>query len=334
MVLVGRAGVLCCSLLGLGCGSTSSVPPSCAHLAATCGPAGTAPCCESPLVTGGSFFRGYDVGTDRLFPDETNPATVSTFRLDKYEVTVGRFRAFVEAGQGTQADPPAAGAGGRVLNGMPDQGGWDASWNANLTPDTAAFVAALNCSNGGGKQTWTDTPGSNESLPMTCITWYEAMAFCAWDDGFLPTEAEWNYAAAAGNEQRAYPWSVPASSLAIDCTDANYYDVLADSFCVNPPTGAANRVGSESPKGDGRWGQADLGGNVLELTLDYSSGVLINPCDNCANLTDTAMTGGRIMKGGAWGSDWSAVRGAGRFGVAPDRGATGAGTGVRCARRP
>ena len=38
------------------------------------------------------------------------PATVSMFRLDKYEVTVGRFRAFVDAGMGTQSKPPVAGA--------------------------------------------------------------------------------------------------------------------------------------------------------------------------------------------------------------------------------
>jgi formylglycine-generating enzyme required for sulfatase activity len=43
------------------------------------------------------------------------PATVADFYLDKYEITVGRFRQFVNAGMGTQASPPAAGAGAHSL---------------------------------------------------------------------------------------------------------------------------------------------------------------------------------------------------------------------------
>jgi hypothetical protein len=37
--------------------------------------------------------------------------------------------------------------------------------------------------------------------------------------------------------------------------------------CVLPGAGATNNVGSESPKGNGKWGQADLAGNVWECPL-------------------------------------------------------------------
>src|SRR5205085_2293749 len=130
----------------------------------------------------------------------------------------------------------ANGSGAGLMVGT----GWDAAnWNAGLTANTAALKGAIKCSN--AYQTWTDAAGNNENLPMNCITWYEAFAFCVWDGGRLPTEAEWNYAEAGGNEQRTYPWPVNA----VDPTYAVYN--------VN----SAAPVGSKSPKGDGKWGQSD-----------------------------------------------------------------------------
>jgi formylglycine-generating enzyme required for sulfatase activity len=51
------------------------------------------------------------------------------------------------------------------------------------------------------------------------VSWYEAAAFCISDGGFLPSEVEGDYAAAAGSEQRAYAWGAtapgPNASLAV-----------------------------------------------------------------------------------------------------------------------
>jgi formylglycine-generating enzyme required for sulfatase activity len=307
-------------------GSSDGSMLSCQGLASTCGPTGTSPCCGSPLVPGGTFYRSFDVGTDNMYTDMTNPATVSDFRLDTYEVTVGRFRQFVNAGMGTQANPPAIGVGARTLNGMANQGGWDPSWTSSLAADTGALVAAVNCD--ATYQSWTDAPGANEALPMNCITWSEAMAFCMWDGGFLPTEAEWNYAAAGGSEQRAYPWSSPPDSLAIDCSYANY--VGPPGACVNTPSGAVNRVGSESPTGDAKYGQADLAGNVYEWALDSYQTPYSNPCTDCADLTPNTE---RVIRGGYFFNLASVVRGGFRdYGAAPN--ARTRSTGARCARTP
>ena len=115
---------------------------SCTMLPANCGSGGADNCCNSPVVGGGMFKRSYDVAIDNAYPDQTHPATVSDFRLDKYEVTVGRFRNFVNAGMGTQASPPAAGAG---ANPYIASSGWDTSFNSSLTANTTALIAAVKC---------------------------------------------------------------------------------------------------------------------------------------------------------------------------------------------
>ncbi len=248
--------------------------------------------------------------------DPNYPATVADFYLDKYEITVGRFRQFVNAGMGmgmgTQASPPAAGAG---VHPLITDSGWKSAWNTNLRANTAALTTALKCNS--SYQTWTDTAGSNESRPQNCISWYEAFSFCAWDGGRLATEAEWNYAAAGGSEQRAYPWSNPPTSTTIDKS----YAVYCGGSC-----NSTQNVGSTSPKGDGKWGHADLAGNVYEWTLDWYA-TYQTQCNNCADLTDASS---RVFRGGNFYDFASGLRSAYRGGSGPDDRSSS--IGARCAR--
>lgn len=302
---------------------------SCHNLAATCGVNGADSCCNSLEVPSGSYDRSYDLAGDGASGTPSNPATVSGFRLDKYEVTVERFRAFVNAGMGTQSSPPPPGAGAHPNTA--ENSGWDATWNANLAMDKTALVAGVKC----GVSplmlpTWTDEPAVNEHRPMNCLTWYEAMAFCAWDGGYLPTEAEWNYAATGGDQQRAYPWSSPAGSLtSLDNMHASYevgQKCRGDGMDPCEVTDLV-LVGTKGA-GDGRWGQSDLAGNVSEWMLDWN-GSYPNPCTDCADL---AAGTDRVVRGGA-------------FDLLADEMRTGARThnrpanrdvdlGVRCARAP
>jgi formylglycine-generating enzyme required for sulfatase activity len=303
----------------------------CDSLPKICGPDHTSSCCTSSVIPGGQFYRGYDAAVDQMYKTKVFRATVRAFRLDTYEVTVGRFRQFVEAGMGTQVPSPHEGSGARTLGGMPNQGGWDLSWNQNLPANTPALKAALNC--GGAQQTWTDDAGSasTEALPIDCITWYEAFAFCVWDGGFLPTDAEWEYAAGGGSDQRAYPWSQPASDVTIDCSHANFDPQPANTqdACV----GGMKTVGGD-PAGDGKWGQADLAGNVWEWSLDSyevanGQDYYPTPCDNCA---DFASVGANAMHGGAAFYGPNPLRVDYRFWGYPAT--TYRSVGVRCAREP
>jgi formylglycine-generating enzyme required for sulfatase activity len=296
-----------------GTGGRSVIPagtpgPSCAGFLPTCGPSGNESCCTSLLVPGGSFYRSYDGVT---YTDKSFPATVSDFALDKYEITVGRFRAFVNAGMGTRSSAPAAGAGAHPL--IPGSG-WDSSWKGNLPPDTSSLIAGMKC--GVTPQTWTDLPGPNENQPQNCLDWYSAFAFCIWDGGRLATETEWNYAASGGNEQRVYPWSSPPTSATIDDT----YSVYCGGDCT------LRNVGSRSPKGDGRWGHADLEGNAWEWTLDrYVSPYASATCIDCAYLTTGSS---RTVRGYGFSDSEFYLRSAIRNSGDP----VGRGIGSRCAR--
>ena len=279
MVLLSLLGVGCCgspSGSSGACGSDVS-PPSCVALAADCAGA-QAHCSASALVSGGTFQRNNE--TDPAFK-----ATVGDFWLDRYEVSVARFRKFAD---GYPANLPTAAAGKNSKN--PADPGWDPAWNAFLPVDRATLLANVQCD--AAYQSW----GEGDQLAMNCVTWFEATAFCISDGGRLPTDAEWNYAAAAGAEQRIYPWSKPATDDKID-----------SSFAVYAPATHVAAVGSKSARGDGKYGQADLAGNVWEWVQDWYEPYPKSTCDNCATLVQPSDNSVRVIRGGSAYDSYSYV---------------------------
>jgi sulfatase modifying factor 1 len=299
------------------CGDAGPVDPTMGPSCAGGLMCGCVSCCDAKLVpgsTGGTLPMGRsESGTDVCPPwgtysckgDELpeHSATVSDFRLDAFEVTVGRFRKFVAAYPGSK---PSAGAGAHPKIGA--SSGWNVAWP--LPADQAALTAALKCD----VQTWTDgSVAGTENEPIDCVDWYMAFAFCAWDGGRLPTEAEWEYAAAGGSENRLLPWTGTDEP---DCTRANNYSC----------GGGAELVGS-APLGASRWGHHDLLGNVSEWTLDEWASYTSAPCNDCAN---TSFDLRRVYRGGGF-EKGSPSRAASRYFQPP---ASIGMVGFRCARSP
>lgn len=173
----------------------------------------------------------------------------------------------------------------------------------------ADLIAGLKCSS--SAQTWTDGPDLNENRPITCINWYTAFSFCAWDGARLPTEAEWEYAAAGGNDNRVSPWG--------DADATGSYAVFGSNPIAN--------VGSR-PLGAARWGHLDMSGNVEEFVLDIYDVYTSAPVTNFARLTPAS--GYVVTRGGAWTNAAGMMRTVWRSWNSHDN--RMALSGVRCAR--
>ncbi|MEO6419403.1 MAG: SUMF1/EgtB/PvdO family nonheme iron enzyme [Polyangiaceae bacterium] len=262
---------------------------SCLGLGPVCGPTHASDCCDSPLVPGGTYNR---------LNDPIYPATVSPFRLDRFEVTVGRFRRYVDA---------LPSADGDILR------------------------AQLKCPS----TTWLDTPGKSEQFPVNCVVRADAIAFCAWDNGRLTTEAEWNFAAAGGDEQRVFPWSVPPKSHMFNQSYAVYSEVTSFDGGISAATGVLAEVGTK-PLGAGKWGHYDLSGNAIEIMRD-DDGTFPVPCLDCWN--DSGPPGRLEHRGGSYATPGISNTDGGGIYLSNgfrdgDPDARGSAQGFRCAREP
>jgi sulfatase modifying factor 1 len=258
-------------------------------------------CCTSINVPGGTFPQGRStvVGASDYFADAQSDetpefsSTVSSFALDKYEVTVGRFRKYVDAYVDNVTSAPAQGAG---ANPAIPGSGWQSAWNWSLAPTEATLRAMLDSPNT-TYDTWTNSPGTTaqESRAINMVEWAQAFAFCIWDGGRLPTESEREYAAAGGAENRLYPWG----SAEPTCRYANFFPGAPCRPDAPGGFGEVAPVGS-FPAGNGKWGHADLAGNVEEWALDVYGTYQAGSRTDYANTSNAFAP--RIVRGGSLNS--------------------------------
>ena len=186
----------CCSpSAGRGTGVAASAPVTCS---------GSPLDSPSIALPGGTFLMGTDYRGAFAADGEgpVRPVTLSPFHIDTYPVTNRDFAEFTAA---TKYQTDA------------EKFEWSFVFYAHiprerfneLVEDTVA-AAPWWCKVPGASWKHPEGPGSNVTSrpnhPVVHISWNDASAYAAWAGKVLPTEAQWEYAARGGLEQKLYPW--------------------------------------------------------------------------------------------------------------------------------
>lgn len=258
-------------------------------------PAGTAHA-GMVWVAGGSFDFG-----DTVYPEEqpVRRTTVGGFWIDRTEVTNDAFSAFVQAtGYVTVAERPV-----------------DPRLHAALPPEMrlpgAVVFVMPNAVQGTGDVTqwWRYMPGANwrhpggpatgiagrGAFPVVTVTYEDALAYARWKGRSLPSEAQWEWAARAG--QPAAGPTAPAQPTGANTWQGLFPVVNSadDGFVGLAPAGCY------APNAAGVF---DMLGNVWELTADaYTPGHA--PSDGIAPAQAPSGPGApapaqRVIKGGSF----------------------------------
>lgn len=296
-----------------GATSTSSIASSSSSATSTAGSSSSGGGGAPPdmiLIPKGTFvFHDESTGND------TDSTLTHDFWLDTVEVTVGRFKAWVAAGQKLPCDTGTCSL---------DPGGpyhatmiWQSTWNPSA--QSASYKSACNPATNTQTPIVTFTLG-DDKYPVSCVDWYHAVAFCASEGKRLATETEWQYAASGREQQRPYPWGSQAQT---DCSLA-VWAAPGTMGCGFP-----KEVGSR-PGGASRDGVLDLAGSLWEWAWDYDGHY---PAPDAGSIIDYAgpvTPANRSTRGGSWAYDDSAMRTTHRD--TTDPGSAFADVGIRCAR--
>jgi formylglycine-generating enzyme required for sulfatase activity len=134
-----------------------------------------------------------------------------------------------------------------------------------------------------------------DEQPAIGVSYDDAVAYCTWAGGRLPTEAEWEFAA-RGLDGRIYPWGNEAPRLG----RAAYGRILGKG-------GATAPVGTH-PGDEGPFGVLDLAGNVLEWCADWFGPYPADVNEPLIDPRGPAQGTRRVQRGGCWMYDERSLR--------------------------
>lgn len=220
--------------------------------------------------SGGRFVLGALMADAFVYDNEkwAHPVEVAPFAMARAAVTQAEFAEFVDDG-------------GYTTPGLWSDGG---AWLAA----TGARHPVYWRPGGNGWQRrhfdgWVDL---EPHLPVSHVCWWEADACSRWAGRRLPTEAEWEFAAASGTQPKTtYPWGDDLPEPAQAATDWR--------------SGGPVHVGA-CPAGDTPDGCRQLIGNVWEWTASDFVGYPNFERDAYHENSEQFFGQRKVLRGGAW----------------------------------
>lgn len=249
-------------------------------------------------IPGGEFRLGAEPGDGFVFDNEkwAHPVEVQPFQIALTAVSNADFAAFVEDG-------------GYRRETLWDPEGW--AWRRASNLEHPVYWRR-------GAEGW-EQRRFDRWEPLTPnaaiihVSWYEARAWCRWADRRLPTELEWEVAAAGeptadgtalAPTKRRYPWG----------------DAPPDPTQANLDGGALGTIDVGAlPAGDSAFGCRQMIGNAWEWTDTVFGPYPGFTPDMYEDYSQPLFGETRVLRGGGWATRSRLIRNTWRNYYGPDR---------------